>query len=123
MMTCTDGRSPASMEGATHPRVYGAFPRKLREFVFDGEDVSLPFAIRSFSGLAADFYRLTDRGYVRPGMRADLAVIDMANFRDLATMEDPHQYAEGAVHVLVNGEFAIRNGDFTGAMAGEALRR
>lgn len=123
MMTCTDGRSPDGMLGATHPRVYGAFPRKLREFVFESEDITLPFAIRSFTGLAADFYRLKDRGYVRPGMRADLAVIDMDNFHDLATMEDPHQYSEGAIHVLVGGQFAIRDSEFTGAMAGRAIRR
>jgi N-acyl-D-amino-acid deacylase len=122
MMTCTDGRTPAEGQRVVHPRVYGAFPKKLRDFALDDDLLSLPFVIRSFSGLAADFLRLGDRGYVRDGMRADLTVLDLEQYRDLATYMEPHQYARGAVHVLVNGVFAVRAGEFTGAMAGQALR-
>jgi N-acyl-D-amino-acid deacylase len=56
-------------------------------------------------------------------MRADLAVLDPERIRDLATYEDPHRYSEGAVHVLVNGVFAIQGGEPTGALAGEVIRR
>ena len=122
MMTCTDGRTPAEGQKVVHPRVYGAFPKKLHEFVVEEGLLELPFAIRSFSGLAADFLRLEDRGYLRPGMRADVVVLDLDRYRDLATYEEPHQYAEGVTQLLVNGVFAIRNGAFTGAMAGEAIR-
>jgi N-acyl-D-amino-acid deacylase len=122
MMTCTDGRTPSAGQRTTHPRVYGAFARKLRSFALDEDLISVPFAIRSFTGLAADFFRLADRGYVRPGMWADLAVLDLDAYRDRATFEDPHQFADGAVHVLVNGEFAIRDGEFLGTLAGQALR-
>lgn len=122
MMTCTDGRTPSAGQQTTHPRVYGAFARKMRDFALDDDVITVPFTIRSFTGLAADFFRLPDRGYVRPGMWADLVVLDLEAYRDLATMEDPHQFAEGAVHVLVNGEFAIRDGVFLGTLAGQALR-
>ena len=122
MMTCTDGRSPANMETVTHPRIYGAFPRKMRLFALDGDDIDVAFAIRSFSGLAADFFGLDDRGYVEPGRKADLVVLNLDEYRDLAEMGDPHHFSEGAVHVMVNGEFAIRDKTFTSAMAGEALR-
>jgi N-acyl-D-amino-acid deacylase len=122
MMTCTDGRTPSPGQEMTHPRVYGAFPRKMRLFALDGDDATVPFAIRSFSGLAADFFRLVDRGYVRPGMWADLVVLDLDAYRDRATMEDPHQFAEGAVHVLVNGTFSIRDGRVLGTLAGRPLR-
>ncbi len=122
MMTCTDGRTPAEGQRITHPRVYGAFARKMRLFALDRQDISVPFALRSFSGLAADFFRLEDRGYVRPGMWADLVVLDLEVYRDLATMEDPHHFTEGAVHVLVNGEFAIRDSEFLGTLEGHALR-
>ena len=122
MMTCTDGRSPSSTATVTHPRVYGAFPRKMRLFALDGTDIDVAFAIRSFSGLAADFFGLEDRGYVEPGRKADLVVLDLDGYRDIAEMGDPHHFAEGAVHVMVNGTFAIRDREFTGAMAGEALR-
>ncbi len=122
MMTCTDGRPAAPGQTVAHPRAYGAFPRKMRLMALDGDDIEAPFAIRSFSGLAADFFGLRDRGYVREGLRADIAVLNIDSYRDLATMEDPTRISEGAVHVLVNGTFAIRDGEFLGALAGEALR-
>ena len=122
MMTCTDGRTPTEGQVSTHPRVYGAFPRKMRAFALDGDDLAVPFVIRSFSGLAADFFGLDDRGYLRPGRIADLVVIDLARYRDLATFENPHRFSEGVVHALVNGTFAIRDETFLGALAGRPLR-
>lgn len=122
MMTCTDGRTPAEGQEVVHPRVYGAFPRKMRMLALDGSVVSVPFVIRSFSGLAADFFGLDDRGYVEVGKVADLVVLDLDAYRDVATMRDPHHFSEGAVHVLVNGELAIRDGEFQGLLAGRALR-
>ena len=71
------------------------------------------------TGLAAEFLRLDDRGYLRPGAVAGIAVFD----RDRATYDQPRQYAEGTVHVLVNGRFAIRDGEATGTLAGRPLRR
>ena len=123
MMTCTDGRTPSPAQNVTHPRVFGAFTRKLRQFVFDEQVITMPFAVRSMTGLAADFLRLDDRGYLRPGAAADIAVFDRARIRDRATYEDPRQPAEGTVHVLVNGRFAIRGGAPTGTLAGRPLRR
>jgi N-acyl-D-amino-acid deacylase len=122
MMTCTDGRTPAAGQRVVHPRVYGAFAKKMRDFALDDTLLTVPFTVRSFTGLAADFLHLSDRGYLRQGMRADVVALDLNAYRDLATYADPHQYAQGAVHVLVNGTFAIRNGEFTGAMAGQAIR-
>ena len=123
MMTCTDGRPPSPDQQVTHPRVFGAFTRKLRQFVLEEEIIPLAFALRSMTGLAADFLRMTDRGYLRVGARADVTVLDLARVHDPATYEDPQQYAEGTVHVLVNGRFAIRDGESTGALAGRPLRR
>ena len=122
MMTCTDGRDIEPGTPVGHPRVYGAFTKKLRDFVFDEQRISLAFAIRSMTGLAAEFLELTDRGFLREQMKADIAVLDPERIRDRATYDDPHQYSEGTVHVLVNGEFAIREGTHTGALAGRPLR-
>lgn len=122
MMTCTDGRTPAEGQDVVHPRVYGAFPRKMRMLALDDSLVSVPFVVRSFSGLAADFFGLDDRGHVEAGKVADLVVIDLDGYRDLATMRDPHHFSEGVVHALVGGTFAIRDGDFLGSLAGRALR-
>jgi N-acyl-D-amino-acid deacylase len=122
LMTCTDGRTPAPGQQVTHPRASGAFPRKMRLFALDGDDIDVAFAIRSFSGLAADFFGLADRGYVAEGRRADIVVLDLDRYRDRATMEDPRLLSEGVVHVLVNGSFAIRDETPTRNLAGEALR-
>ncbi len=123
MMTCTDGRTPSPAQNVTHPRVFGAFTRKLRQFVLDERIVSMPFAIRSMTGLAADFLGLDDRGYLRAGAVADITVFDRDRIRDRATYDQPRQLSEGTVHVLVNGRFAIRDGEATGALAGRPIRR
>ena len=85
--------------------------------------IATPFAIRSMTGLAADLLHLADRGYLRVGAIADIAVFDGDRIRDRATYEHPRQHAEGTVHVLVNGRFAIRDGEATGALAGQPIRR
>lgn len=123
MMTCTDGRTPRPDQPITHPRTYGAFPKKMRMFVFENNLLTPEFVIRSFSGLAADFFRLPDRGYLREGYVADLVVLDPDKYRDLATFESPRQYSEGVVHVLVNGKSAVRDGKATGTLAGLPLTR
>lgn len=123
MMTCTDGRTPEPGQVITHPRTFGAFPMKMRLFAFEDGVLDVQTVIRSFSGLAADFFRLPDRGYLREGYVADVAVIDPARYRDLATLETPQRLAEGVEQLLVNGEFAIRDGSATGAMAGVPIER
>lgn len=123
MMTCTDGRTPAEGQPVSHPRLYGAFPRKMRLFALDGADVSVSFMVRSMSGLAADFLRLPDRGYIRPGMWADIAVIDLDRYRSLAPYEQPDPLATGVDHLLVNGDFAIRDGAFLNGALGMPIRR
>jgi len=123
MLTCTDGVMPRPDQPITHPRTYGAFARKMRLFVFEDPVLTPEFAIRSYSGLAADFYRLPDRGYLREGYVADIAVLDPDRYRDKATFSDPRQFTEGVVHVLVNGTFALRDGEATNALAGIPLTR
>ncbi len=123
MMTCTDGRDPGPTRPVTHPRAFGSFTKKLRDLVLDEGLITLPHAVRSMTGLAADFLSWTDRGYLREGYWADIALLDMDAVQDAATYENPHQYSRGTVHVLVNGEFAIRDGEATLALAGRALVR
>lgn len=121
--TCTDGFIPLFGEGVPHPRSYGAFPRKLRQFALNRDLISLPFAIRSMTSLPAAILRLPDRGLVRQGYFADLVVFDPGTITDRATFDQPHQYAEGIIDVLVNGRFAIRNSKPEGAWFGKVLRR
>jgi N-acyl-D-amino-acid deacylase len=123
MMTCTDGRTPHPGQEVVHPRVYGAFTRKLRQFVLDEEVITLPFAVRGMTGLPATFFNVAQRGLIREGFHADIAVFDEARIRDRATYSDPHHHSEGTVHVLVNGSFAIRDGKATDRLAGRSIRR
>jgi N-acyl-D-amino-acid deacylase len=123
MMTCTDGGTPEFGEGLVHPRTYGAFPRKLRDFVYDRPIVRLPFAVRGMTSLAAMFYKHPDRGLIREGAFADITVLDESRLRDGATYDEPHRYAEGIVHVVVNGRLALENGRATGVLNGRPLPR
>ena len=123
MMTCTDGRDPGPTRPVTHPRAFGSFTKKIRDLVLDEQLITLPHTVRSMTGLAADFLGWPDRGYLREGYAADITVLDVGAVEDMATYEHPHQYSRGTVHVLVNGTFAIRDGEATMALPGRALVR
>ena len=122
-MTASDGGLPQFGAGVPHPRAYGTFPRKIRKYVLDDAVVSLEQAIRSMTSLPATSFRIRDRGALRFGAYADIVVFDLDRITDRATFTDPHQYSEGVVHVLVNGRLALRDGEMTGSMSGEVLRR
>lgn len=123
MMTCSDGIPPSSPGSYTHPRLYGAFSRKLRELAIDEGVITLPFAIRGMTSLPAAFFSVPDRGRLKPGFYADIAVFDETSIRDRATYEHPRRFSEGTIHVLVNGRFAFRDGKPTEDLAGRPIRR
>jgi len=123
MMTCTDGRDPGPTRPITHPRAFGSFTKKLRELVLEDEVITLPFAVRSMTGLAADFLSWTDRGYLREGYVGDIAVLDLDELNDEATYTNPRLLSTGVVHLLINGEFAISDGGLTGKLLGVPLVR
>jgi len=121
-LTSTDGGLPTFGSGTPHPRTYGAFPRKIREYVLERGVIDLPFAIRSMTGASAEAFRVTDRGVLRSGAYADIVVFDLDRVNDPADFMQPHQYAEGMVHVFVNGVAVIRDSAFTDALPGRVLR-
>jgi N-acyl-D-aspartate/D-glutamate deacylase len=106
-----------------HPRKYGTFPRKLREYVYRRKLISLPFAVRSSSALTAESLRLPQRGLLREGYFADLIVFDEKTVADLATYEHPQVLAAGMQYVLVNGVVAVEGGKYNGALAGRPLNK
>ena len=122
-MTSSDGGLVPIGEGVPHPRNYGAFARKIRLYVKDKGTVSLEQAIRSMTSLPAQVFGMPERGLLRPGMAADVAVFDLDAVRDVADYTDPHRYSEGMVHVFVNGQAAIRDGSFTGERTGRVLQK
>jgi len=113
----------ATTNTRTHPRNYGTFPRVLGRYVRETQALTWEDAVRKMTGLPASLMGIVDRGFLAPGMRADITVFDPATVIDHATYEDPARYSEGIRHVLVNGRFALRNGAPTGERAGEAVVR
>jgi len=112
---------PFGREG-THPRAYGSFTRILGRYVRDEKLMSLEFAVRKMTSLAAQRVGLTDRGLVRPGMFADITIFNPATVIDRATFEKPHQTSVGIEYVLVNGQIVLRTGQMTSARPGRGLR-
>jgi N-acyl-D-aspartate/D-glutamate deacylase len=116
VMTGSDG-SPG------HPRKYGTFPRKIREYALKRKVISLPFAVRSSSGLTAESLGIKERGFLRIGYFADVVVFDPKTISELSTYEHPEVLARGMKYVIVNGKLAVDGGKYTGALAGKALRK
>ena len=110
------------LKSSAHPRAYGNFARLLGRYVRDEKLITLEEAVRRLAGLPAANLGLADRGILRRGAYADVAVFDPATVADRATFDKPHQYAVGMRHVLVNGVPVLRDGEHTGATPGRALK-
>jgi len=121
--TSSDGSIALTTDGPVHARFYGTFPRKIRHYALDRGVLSLESAIRSMTSLPALICGLRDRGLVREGLRADLVVFDPETISDTATFFEPHRYAAGIDHVLVNGKFTLEAGKMTGARPGLLLKK
>jgi N-acyl-D-aspartate/D-glutamate deacylase len=111
------GKSPV------HPRFYGTFPRVLARFVRERKSLPLEEAVRRMTSLPTDRLGLKDRGRLREGYAADLVIFDPATVQDRATFENPHQYPTGISHVMVNGQWVVRDGQQTDARPGQVLKR
>jgi N-acyl-D-amino-acid deacylase len=122
-MASSDGALVAPGEGKPHPRGNGAFARRLAVYVQERGVIDLEFAIRSMTSLPAAVFGMRDRGAIREGTAADIAIFDPEKIRDRATYTDPHQLAEGVAYVLVNGVVVIDDGKFTDAMPGRVLSK
>jgi N-acyl-D-amino-acid deacylase len=104
-----------------HPRAYGNFARLLGRYVREEKLISLEEAVRRLTSLPASNLGLDGRGVLKPGMFADVVVFDPKTIADRATFEQPHQYAVGVKHVLVNGVPVLKDGEHTGATPGRAV--
>jgi len=109
-------------QGQPHPRSFGTFPRVLGVYVRERKLLRLEDAVRKMTSLSAAKLALFDRGLLRPGMFADIAVFDPDRVVDRATYDEPFQYPEGIEYVIVNGRLVIQKGEHTGAKPGRVLR-
>lgn len=105
-----------------HPRAYGNVARLLGRYVRDQKLIPLEVAIHRLTSLPASNLKIKQRGSLQVGNYADLAVFDPAKIQDHATFEKPHRLATGMVHVFVNGQHVLNNGEHTGATPGMVVR-
>jgi N-acyl-D-amino-acid deacylase len=120
-MIASDGEVPIFGRAFPHPRSYGTFARVLGVYVREKQVLALEDAVRRMSSFPAARLGLEDRGVLRPGMKADIAVFDAATVRDAATYEKPHQYAVGFSCVIVNGQVVFEKGEMTASRPGRVL--
>jgi N-acyl-D-amino-acid deacylase len=120
-MVASDGEVPVFGRNVPHPRSYGTFARVLGVYVRDKRIIPLETAVQKMSSFPAQRLGLSDRGVLRQGLKADIAVFDAATVRDTATFEKPHSYAEGVRLVIVNGQVVFEDGTMTAARPGRVL--
>jgi N-acyl-D-amino-acid deacylase len=117
------GKTKTFADWGTHPRAYGTFARVLGKYVREEKLFTLQQAIQRMTALPATRLRVERRGLLQPGFFADVIVFDSNTIQDHATYEDPHQYATGVKHVLINGALVLENEEHTGALPGRVVRR
>jgi dihydroorotase/N-acyl-D-amino-acid deacylase len=120
-MIGSDGEIPIFGQNHPHPRSYGTFARVLGQYARDKKLLPLEVAVQKMSAFPAQRLGLVDRGVLRQGLKADLAIFDPLKVRDTATFEQPHSYAEGMAYVVVNGQVVFENGAMTAARPGRVL--
>ena len=108
--------------GNPHPRSYGCYPRVLGHYVRTRGVLKLENAIRKMTSLPARRLDWHDRGQLASGAVADVTVFDPNVVTDKATFLKPHQHSVGITHVLVHGQFVLRNGKMTGQLPGRPVR-
>ena len=127
MMVGSDGSavSPKGIlgKGQPHPRYYGTFPRVLGHYARDEGIITLQEAVRKMTSAPAQKMGFRDRGLLREGYKADIAVFDPLKVKDEATFTDPHRFASGIPYVLVNSTVVISKGKQTSALPGKTLRK
>ena len=123
---CSDSASlapePPFTNSQPHPRAYGSFARLLGKYVREEGIISLEEAIHRLTGLPASNLKLEGRGKLAPDAFADVVVFDPEAVIDRATFEEPHQLATGVIHVFVNGEQVLKEGEHTGAKPGRFVK-
>jgi N-acyl-D-amino-acid deacylase len=108
-------------EGVPHPRSYATNARVLGHYVRSEKVLTLEDAIRKMSSLPAQILGLRDRGHIREGFAADIAIFDAATVGETNSFEKPKSYSTGVRYTIVNGVVVIDAGSHTGARPGRPL--
>lgn len=112
-----------SSDGSTgHPRKYASFPRKYETYVKEKGVIGLTDFIHRSTGLTADTFKLCDRGYLKPGLKADITVFDPDGFRQVADFHIPQEISEGVEYLVINGKLTIKEGVSQAVLPGEIVK-
>ena len=121
LVTASDAGIALPDDGPVHARFYGTFPRKIKRYAMDLDVLSVESAVRSMTSLPAQLMGIRNRGLIREGLVADIAVLDLDELQDHATFFEPHRYPSGVDFVLVAGTFVVDEGELTWALPGVVL--
>ena len=120
--TGSDGAGPPLGIGNVHSRSYTTFLNKIKKYAQERKAISVAHAVRSQTSLPAQIMNLSDRGWIKEGYAADIAVIDLENIQTQSDISQPHEYSEGVEYLLINGDVVIDKGEFTGKLPGKVLK-
>lgn len=109
--------------GSRHPRGSGTFTKVLGRFAREQHWLTLSEAVRKMTSMPAKRLGLSDRGFVREGMKADLVIFDARRVLDRSTFKEPQLLSEGIERVFVNGEPVWEQGKTTGRFPGAVIRK
>lgn len=116
VMTSSDGSNG-------HPRKYGSFPKKIKEYTLEKQVLSLHEMIQKSTSLTAETFQIEKRGRIQKGFYADIIIFQPEAVEPMATFEEPTEYAKGMEWVIVNGQIAIDQGEATMTLAGKAIQK
>jgi N-acyl-D-aspartate/D-glutamate deacylase len=106
-----------------HPRGFGAFTRYLGHYIRDRQVLSLEEGVRRMTSLSAQQVGIDERGLIEVGRFADLVLFDPETVMDKSSIKTPHVPSVGIEKVWVNGQLVFADGDVTGNLPGQVIRR
>ena len=113
-----------SSDGSTgHPRKYASYPKKYRDYVIAQNVMPVETFFYRSSGMVADTFGLCERGYLKPGYKADIAIISPDDFAPAADFQNPALLSKGVTHLFVNGKPVIENSKANADLPGDVVRR
>ncbi|UCC39118.1 MAG: D-aminoacylase [Candidatus Aminicenantes bacterium] len=120
--TGSDGTAPFYGIGLTHIRSYSTFLHKIKKYALTRKTTSIEHIIRSQTSLPAQIMNWNDRGWIKKGYKADIAVFDPKNIKIKTSISNPHAYSEGVKYLLINGELVLDGGKHTGKLPGKVIK-
>ena len=120
--TGSDGIIPTYGIGLPHSRSYSTFLHKIKKYALERKTVSVSHVIRSQTSLPAQIMNWADRGRVKEGYKADIAILDLGNLVIETSISQPHKYCEGVEYLIINGQIVLDQGKPNGKLPGKVLK-